>query len=984
MQRIKKGLSWLCAVLLMLQIPSVYGLAEGEGEPSSDVPAATDTAEPSDTAGESSDTTEGETSDTAEEPSDTTEEESSSVSYAQYLEEHQNDERPAVDTVSVPAGQFSAIHPEGGYEVLPSFEGKTNVLLVQQSLAYVEYEVTVPQAGMYNLAVEHFPMNTSDVRYEIGVLVNGAAPFSQATSMYIKNIFKPESDETYTDNNGNEFAADRVVDEQWVTTVLMNPDNNFDEPLEFRLEAGTNRIRVTFHYPSAFVLGTLQVRAVEQYPTYEEYRAEHAGTPTGDAYLQVEAEATDRQSDSTLRPASDRTDRMTSPYSASKLLMNVIDSSWSTQGQWLEWDIEVKTAGFYKLTFRYQQEGLQGMAAGRRLFIDGEVPFQEATFVSFPYSTKWDVTTFANEEGEPYYIYLDEGPHTIRLESVLGDIAPLIRGLDDVVRDLNELYRQIIMITSTSPDKYRDYYLERDIPNLLERLSACSAELKSAYDSFTALGDMSNATVLRTLQVQLDGFVEDPRSIPNRITSFQTNIASMSSFVLDMRASPLALDYFVLEQAEAPERKMTSNFWDSIVHSLQTFGYSFVQDYDNFGSQETQETITIWLNTGRDQAQILWKMANDLFTPKYNIGVEVKLVGATMVEAFLSGNTPDVAINTTRDTPVNLALRGALVDLTLFDDFEDVLPWFQEDALVPYTLQDGVYGLPDTQVFNMLFYRTDIFEELDLEVPETWDEFISVANQLHLYQLETGVPAGSASPGDAVTFYSLLMQRGGELFPADQSRVQLDTPEAIDAFTFWTELYSDVGLPLTYDFFNRFRTGEMPMAIAPYTSYNQLTSAAPEIRNLWEMVPIPGIRQEDGTINRTQAGTGTAAVVLSASDNPTAGWKFIKWWASREAQARYSSDLESQMGVMGRVSVANKEALADLDWSTEQMNLLVEQHASVRELPQVPGNYYLDRDIINAFRDVTINGSNPNESLMEYSQRINGEIKRKREEFGLE
>lgn len=902
--------------------------------------------------------------------------------YARYLEDHATDERPQIEPKVLPAGGYSAIHPTGGYEVLGEYAGQQktlkNVLLIQESLEYVEYVVSMEQAGLYELAITHFPMNGTASRYEIGLQLDGQTPFSQASSMYVNNIFHPESDEVFTDQSGNQFAPDRVAVEDWTTGALTNPDNNYDESLRFYLHEGENRIRLTFHYPDPFVLGALEIRPITSPMTYEEYRQIHTDSPSGSQWVQVEAEDADRQSDSILRPTSDRTDRMTSPYSASLLLANVIDSSWSGHGQWLEWDVEVPETGFYRLNFRYQQDGMKGMAVGRRLLVDGEVPFAEAEYMTFPYASHWSATTFSDADGNPYYIFLKKGTRTIRMESVLGDIAVTIRGLDDVIRELNELYRQIIMITSTTPDKYQDYYLDRDIPNLLERFASCRDALHDAYEKMAQKGDMANSTVLRTLEQQLDSFIRDPRSVPGRITSFQTNISSVSAWVLDMRSQPLALDYFLLEQVDAPAKKMVSNVWDKIVHTVQSFGYSFVQDYNNFSADGAQEKITIWLNTGRDQAQVLWKMTNDLFTPKYGIGVEVKLVGATMVEAFLSGNSPDVAINATRDTPVNLALRDAVLDLTDFEGFDEVYDWFQEGALIPYTLQDGVYGLPDTQVFHMLFYRTDILEELDLQAPQTWDDFIRVANQLHLYQLETGVPA------DATTFYSLLLQNGGELFPEDRSQVILDSPEALVSFRSWTDLFSKVGLPLTYDMFNRFRTGEMPMAIAPYTTYNQLVSAAPEIRNLWEMAPIPGIRQEDGSINRLQSGTGTAAIILSATKNPDAAWKFIRWWAGREAQSRYAQDIESRVGMIGRIAVANKDAFTTLDWGREQLDLLVEQHQAVRELPQVPGNYYLDRDLINAFRDVTINERDPVESILEYSKRINGEIQRKREEFGLE
>ena len=54
--------------------------------------------------------------------------------------------------------------------------------------------------------------------------------------------------------------------------------------------------------------------------------------------------------------------------------------------------------------------------------------------------------------------------------------------------------------------------------------------------------------------------------------------------------------------------------------------------------------------------------------------------------------------------------------------------------------RDGVvtYGLPYTIDFPMLFYRKDIFVELGLEVPETWDEVESIIRALSENQMEMG------------------------------------------------------------------------------------------------------------------------------------------------------------------------------------------------------------------------------------------------------
>ena len=903
--------------------------------------------------------------------------------YSSYLAKQKESICPQLtQNVEKSAAQYSAVYPEGTYEALAQFQGHQDALLVQESLKYVEYNITVPEAGFYNLQLEHYPMNTGSSCYEFSLQVNGSVPFSQAASLYLYNIYHSESDKIITDANGNEFAPNRIVEQTWTKTTLSNPDEDYDEPLQFYLQKGDNVLRFNFQQPNAFVLGNVNVCNIAPIPSYTDYRKGSNESSSGNECLIMEAEASTRQSDSTLRPASDRTDRMTSPYSSKNQLMNIIDSTWNEHGSWLEWEVDVKQSGYYRLSFRYQQEAFKDLTVDRRLFIDGKVPFKEASCLQFPYTSGWDFLTASDEKSEPYYFYLTAGSHTLRMEAVLGELGPIVRNLDDVVYDLNALYRRIIMITSTNVDKYRDYNLEKEIPNLLDDLSKSSIQIKKCYDAICRLsgGNAADCAILMTTVRQLESFIQDPQTIPYRLTSFQSNIGSVSAWGLDIRRQPLSMDYFVLWQDKNGLPKTESGFFDKVIHSVSMFLNSFVQDYSSFGTQETGETISMWLGTGRDQAEILWKMSNDLFTSRTGINVEIKLVNATMVEAFLSGDTPDVAINVARDIPINLAVRSALLDLSSFNDFSDVQNWFQKGSLTPYTIQNSVYGLPDTQTFNMMFYRRDILEELGLPIPKTWDEFISVTNQLHLYKLEAGIP----TEGDASIYYTMLMQNQGQVFSDDLSHTMLDSAQSLTAFESWTNLYTKVGLPLSYNMFNRFRSGEMPLAIAPYTMYNQLESAAPEIRNLWDMTPIPGTIQSNGSIDRTQCATGTAAVILSTTTHAKASWQFVKWWVGSEAQTRYAKDIESKMGVIARTATANVDAFSSLGWTKKQLGILTNQRDQVNEIAQVPGNYYLDRDLINAFRDVVYNDRNALESILQYGNRIDGEISRKREEFGLD
>lgn len=66
---------------------------------------------------------------------------------------------------------------------------------------------------------------------------------------------------------------------------------------------------------------------------------------------------------------------------------------------------------------------------------------------------------------------------------------------------------------------------------------------------------------------------------------------------------------------------------------------------------------------------------------------------------------------------MNYALRGAAEDLTQFEDYQEVLSSYTESSYQQYCLDGAIYAIPETQTFNVMFYRTDVLEQLELEVP---------------------------------------------------------------------------------------------------------------------------------------------------------------------------------------------------------------------------------------------------------------------------
>ena len=368
-------------------------------------------------------------------------------------------------------------------------------------------------------------------------------------------------------------------------------------------------------------------------------------------------------------------------------------------------------------------------------------------------------------------------------------------------------------------------------------------------------------------------------------------------------------------------------------------------------------------------------MIDEMFTPETGITVELMLVQGSLIEATLAGTGPDVALFTAEEQPVNFAIRGALQDLSTFEGWEEVKGRFYDSAMAPFEYEGGWYGVPETQLFNMLFYRTDVFEELGIEAPSTWEEFYTILPVIQRNNLQVTTQD---------LFPTLLFQNGGKYYNDSHTAALLDSGEAVDAMQTYTDLYTQYGFEVKTDFYSRFRSGEVVMSIQPYNMYNQLVAAAPEINGRWDMVPIPGTPKEDGSIDRSASSILTATIMLDSALDKQAAWEFIEWWSRDDVKARYGTQIEALLGGSARFTPANVGTLESLPWPEEQFGNLKEAMSELKGIPQIPGSYYTGRAITNAFRSVVYNGDPVREVLMKQNEMIDYEITRKRSEFGLD
>lgn len=926
------------------------------------------------------------------------------LKYADYLAVYANGAKPATQTVVVQAAQEGVYAfkdmPDGKVITAQNDEGGVidaahpSALLLTE-VGSVELTFTVPETALYSLRLEY---NGYSEAYSKGssierrMLVDGVVMYSEAEYVSLHRLYEDEyrlddNGDRLKDVNGNDIRPSQKEIFAWLQRDIYDVSGYCTEPLQFYLTAGTHTITLESQR-EAMLLYSVTLYGQKPVASYADVKAEYASKGYTDAngeITYIQAENLVRKSEKSNYPLSDRASSGTQPQDPFCTLLNYIGGEkWQNYGSWVEWEIEVPTTGLYTIAMRQRQDIYSGVKASRKLTIDGVLPFAEAASLTFDYENSWNVVTLGSGE-EDYKFYFEAGKtYTLRLEVALGEMGDLLNRVTAVLDALNEDYRTILMITGSTPDKYRTYGFEELIPDTLADMAMQAAELEAVVEEMIAItGETGERTsTLTTLAVVLRQMTEKPFVIAAKFAMFKDNISALGTWIQETASQPLKLDYIALVPENQKEPKANLGFFKNLAYNFSFFISSFVIDYQAVGtttdSADNVSNITVWVTTGRDQSNIIRSLIDTTFTPVTNIGVNLQLVSADAVlPCVLSGQGPDVCVGVASSEPINYAIRDAVLDLSGYEGFEEVAKRFYPSALVPYTFMGKTYALPETQSFSMMFVRNDIFDELGLKVPDTWDDMELLIPELQKRNMTIGL-------GSTInTLLMFMYQDGAPLYLDEGASTNLDSPEAAKAFTKMCEYFTLYGLPTDFNAANRFRSGEMPLLISDYGLYNELSLFAPEIRGDWTMYQIPGTEKADGTVDRAQTATGAAVAIFRGCKDEKAAWEFLKWWTQADTMLRYGNEMETAMNGAARQAVANVEALSAMSWTVADLNNILDQWSKVDGTPEVPGSYYTTRVFGFAFAEAYNNHTDPGDALQNYIASLNAELTRKRAEFGL-
>lgn len=860
---------------------------------------------------------------------------------------------------------------------------ETDLTLAVGDSAQVDFNA--PEDGQYEIWLTYQNTTQSTLPTELILRVDGELPFYELRRVKLNSLWVVDSDEIPVDRYGNEIAPTPVSAQVGQSVGVTDSTARIDTPFLFELKAGSHTLALECQ-DSGTHISAVTLKGPDALPAYAGEKAQGSGM------IVIEGEDIYSRSKSSIRGAGEFNAVLT-PYSIDHRVLNHLDgASFDTAGDTVTYAFKAEKAGWYNLDFHYRQSVKADFPVFFDLLIDGTMPSEAAKQIHMDYSTSFtDMTVMSGSA--PQTFYLSEGEHTLSLRINAAPLTPVYEMIDRVLSEINTLSLEITRLSGGKADQYRNYNVREYIPDIEDRLNGWSRDCAAAVDyikQFSSNGSGSAFSSLTLCADQLRRLAEKPEDLPRRLSELSTGSNSASRMLAqqlqDMANNDVAIDQIIFyqEEAQLPSR---AGFMESAGKSVERFVTSFSsQDYAA-GTGENGH-LQVWMGRSRQYVELVQNLIDMQFTPQTGIRVDISLMpdANKLVLANAAGTAPDVVLSLQYVVPSYLNIRGALYDLTQFEDFGEVAQRFSSGLFIPYTLGDGVYAMPETVNFWVMFYRKDILDALSIQVPDSMEEVKLILPELQRRNMNFYFPTAGMSgmkvfPGTL----PLILQSGGSIYADTVSDTTLDSDESLKGFREMTELFTVYNMPTDVPspgFYQQFRDGTLPIGIADLGTYNLLLNAAPELDSLWDIALFPGLEQEDGSVARWTTGGAETMAIMSQTDMPDEAWAFLKWWSSDEVQAEFGSLLQSTYGSEYIWPTANTNAFATLPLKSAHKKVIMAQMEWMTEAPWVLGTYMLERELSNAFISVVVDGMDARRALDTAVKRINRETYRKLEEFG--
>lgn len=322
----------------------------------------------------------------------------------------------------------------------------------------------------------------------------------------------------------------------------------------------------------------------------------------------------------------------------------------------------------------------------------------------------------------------------------------------------------------------------------------------------------------------------------------------------------------------------------------------------NSGSENTSgvslkgKTVKVLLSAGGVGQFNAWKARSEDFTEK--TGIKIEFI-ETPYENLLEDITSDgIASGGAYDLVVHLDTMGSSItpflepldEYVKRDNFNiDRWPAAVRDLS---TFDDKLYSLPVRAHVQMLFYRKDIFDQLGLTVPTTWEELDKVSKEItDKTDLAGIVPYyGAGNNGQNLPMWtSYLWSNGGDIFD-DKMKPVFNSPEGIEATQRYIDLLvtEKVAPPGSVTFGEQdsrtfFKQGKAAMWLGWWWVYSEFNDKEASVEDVAGNVGFASVPGWEGKGSQANVATFPLAM-MKGSKNKEAAWEVLKWIAEPEEE----------------------------------------------------------------------------------------------------
>src|SRR5699024_446781 len=339
-------------------------------------------------------------------------------------------------------------------------------------------------------------------------------------------------------------------------------------------------------------------------------------------------------------------------------------------------------------------------------------------------------------------------------------------------------------------------------------------------------------------------------------------------------------------------------------------------------AEDGDDAITVAVTDGDIGQFNAWEAKSEEFTEE--TGIDVKFTTIPYDNLLDRITTEGISGDPSFDIVTYVDVMGPSIKQFLepLDDYasDDFFDQFPESTVELSTYDDQVYSLPLRANAQVLFYRKDVFDDLDLDPPETWEELEESGKKIVDETDKSAITPYYEAGNNGQNLYiwtSYLWSKGGDLFDDDMKPI-FNEKEGLEATKDYINLLKEELAPEGSVSFaeqesgTHFKQDRSAMWIGwwwVYPDFNSSDSSDDAVKDNVGFTTVP--KYEDG--EEVSSLSTFPLGMLESSDKKEEAWEFMEWLSDSEREKEIVKDSleETSPSDQFSIDVAHSDNLED-------------------------------------------------------------------------